>query len=70
MKFCCGAVKTIKGAVAPFGLVVALFNLVIGIFRLGAGCAQDDSICITYVVGLGVGVLVLITLWMLRRKMV
>ena len=69
MKVCCGAVKTIKGAVTLV-LAIALFRLVVEIFRLGTGCAQDDSHCIAYVVGLGVGVLVLITLWMLRRKMV
>ena len=67
MKVCCGAVKTIKGAVA-FCLVVALFNLVIGIFRFGVDCEQVG--CIGGGVGLGVGVLVLITLRMLRRKMV
>ena len=69
MKVCCGAVKTIKGAVAFF-FAFALFRLVVEIFRFGTGCAQDDSKCIAFVVGLGVGVLVLITLMMLRRKMV
>ena len=69
MKVCCGAVKTIKGTLA-FCLVVALFNLVIGIFRFGTGCAQDDSNCIAGGVCLGVGVLLFITLRMLRRKMV
>ena len=73
MKVCCGAVKTIKGAVAlavAFFFAVALFRLVVEIFRFGTGCAQDDSICIALVVGLGVGVPVFITLRMLRRKMV
>ena len=69
MKVCCGAVKTIKGAVAFF-FAVALFRLVVEIFRFGTFCAQDDSICIPYAVGLGVVVLLLITLRMLRRKMV
>ena len=73
MKVCCGAVKTIKGAVAfivAFFFAVALVRLVVDIFRLGTGCAQDDSICIAFVVGLGVVVLLFITLRMLRRKMV
>ena len=73
MKVCCGAVKTIKGAVAffvAFFFAVALVRLVVDIFRLGTGCAQDDSICIAFAVGLGVVVLLFITLRMLRRKMV
>ena len=75
MKVCCGAVKTIKGAVAffvAFFFAVALVRLVVDIFRLSTGCAQDDSICIAFAVGLGLGVVVLlfITLRMLRRKMV
>ena len=69
MKVCCGAVKTIKGALA-FCLVVALFNQVIGIFRFGVDCEQVGSNCIGGGVGVGVGVLLLITLRMLRRKMV
>ena len=73
MKVGCGAVKTIKGAVAffvAFFFAVALVRLVADIFRIGTGCARDDSICIAVVVGLGVVVLLFITLTMLRRKMV
>ena len=61
MKVCCGAVKTIKGAVA-LSLGVALICLVAEISRFGTyGFAG--------VVGSGVGVLFII-LWMLQRKMV
>ena len=73
MKVCCGAVKTIKGAVAFFVFfffAVALVRLVADIFRIGTGCARDDSICIAVVVGLVVGVPMLIALIMLQRKMV
>ena len=69
MKVCCGAVKTIKGAVA-FCFGVALFKLVTEIFRFGTRCAQDDSNCIAGGIGLGVGILLFITLRILQRKMV
>ena len=62
MKVCCGAVKTIKGAVALF-LGVALFSLVAQICRFG-------TLGIAGGVGLGVGVLLFIILRMLQRKMV
>ena len=76
MKLCCSAVKTIKGAVAflfiivTICLVLELFYGVGEIFSFGTNCAQDDSYCIYGGVGLGAGVLVSITLMMLRRKMV
>ena len=69
MKVCCGVVKTIKGALA-LCLGVALFWKVTEIFRFGTRCVQDDSNCIVGGVGLGVGILLFITLRILRRKMV
>ena len=76
MKLCYSAVKTIKGAVAflfiivTICLVLELFYGVGEIFSFGTNCAQDVSYCIFGGVGLGAGVLVSITLMMLRRKMV
>ena len=72
MKVCCGRVKTIRG-VLVFSLVAFFFNLVATvaqIWRFGILCTQYDLNCIAGGVSLGVGVLVLITVWILRRKLV